>query len=156
MPAQTYACTYWQYHCEKAEIERARLPLSQSLERFMLEPNLLVKDWASDIFLLLGRQPYWHYPCLRSDKLRACATEQSAPLLVSCIFGFLEIVEILLQNSTVEIVGIPPANPRTSLRTNTNLISTTVLSSAIKFGQRSIVSALISKDKKFPHTTKQS
>jgi hypothetical protein len=43
MPAQTYACRYWPYHCEKAQIERTRLPLSRSLQHFMLEPGFVAE-----------------------------------------------------------------------------------------------------------------
>jgi hypothetical protein len=140
MPAQTYACTYWPYHCEKAEVERTLLPLSKSLKSFMLEPGF-VAEWAWDIFLLL---PYQEsdssYPCLRSEKLRACATSKSAPLLVSCIFGFLEIVEIFVSEKSVDW------NAR-------NFLGSTALTSAIEYGHRSIVSILVGADTRIspPH-----
>lgn len=89
VPAQTYACMYWPYHCEEAQIERTRLSLSRSLQHFMLEPGF-VAEWAWDILLILYEEDYEDsedsrpsHLCLRSGKLRACATTESAPLLVS-------------------------------------------------------------------------
>jgi hypothetical protein len=141
MPAQTYTCTYWPYHCEKAEIERTRLPLSKSLKNFMLEPGF-VAEWAWDIFLLLPYEEFESlYPCLRSEKLRACATTESAPLLVSCIFGFLEIVEIFVSGKSVNWDA-------------RNFLGSTALASAVEYGHCSIVSILVGADARIPPSDK--
>jgi len=145
IPAQTYACTYWPYHCEKAEIERTRLPLSKSLKSFMLEPGL-VAEWAWDILLLLEYEEYVSessYLCLRSEKLRACATTKSAALLVSCVFGFLEIVEIFVSEKSVDWDA-------------RNFLGSTALASAIQYGHRSIVSILVGADARIPPPDKVS
>jgi hypothetical protein len=148
VPAQTYACTYWPYHCEKAQIERTRLPLSRSLEHFMLEPGF-VAEWAWDIFLsILYEEGYENskdsepsYLCLCSGKLRACATTESASLLVSCVFGFLEIVEIFVSRKLVDWGA-------------RNSLGITALASAIEYGHHSIVSTLASADTRIPSPDK--
>jgi hypothetical protein len=139
IPEQTYACTYWPYHCEKAEIERTRLPLSKSLKTFMLEPGF-VAEWAWDILLLLRYEEYIPESsslCLRSEKLRACATTKSAALLVSCVFGFLEIVERFVSEKSVDWDA-------------RNFLGNTALASAIEYGHRSIVSILAGADARIP------
>lgn len=138
IPAQTYACTYWPYHCEKAETERTRLPLSKSFKNFMLEPGF-VAEWAWDILLLRYEESKYESSslCLRSEKLRACATTKSAPLLVSCIFGFLEIVEIFVSEKSVDWDA-------------RNFHGNTALASAIEYGHRSIVSILVCADTRIP------
>jgi hypothetical protein len=118
----------------------------------MLEPGF-VAEWAWDIILLIQYEEYYEeyykeyyeeyeyfespYLYLRSGKLRACATTKSAPLLVSCIFGFLEIVEIFVSRKLVDWEA-------------RNFLGITALASSIEYGHHSIVSILVSADTRIP------